>query len=140
MRYNIKDENDNVVNTILADLAFMQANYAGRFEEAAQQSVAAAPADYAVSKRVFYNRLETLVPDLFDTLEADSVDPAKPVEVRKALKKMMRNFEYTAYVQVDSVDTQTFLGGLVALGYISAANKTAASVPAAAGEVWNGPR
>jgi hypothetical protein len=139
MRYNIKDENGNVVNTILADLAFMQANYPGRFEAVAE-TPATPPADYAVSKRVLYNRLDALVPDLFDTLEADSVDPAKPLQVRKTLKKMLRNFEYTTYVQVDSADTQTFLGGLVSLGYISAANKTAASVPAAAGEVWNGPR
>jgi hypothetical protein len=141
MRYAIKDENGVVIDVILADADFMAANYAeGTYELVPEPTPPAPPPDYAVSKRVFYNRLEALVPDLFDTLEADSVDPAKPVEVRKALKKMLRNFEYTTYVQVDSADTQTFLSGLVALGYISAANQTAASAPAAAGEVWNGPR
>lgn len=138
-RYDIK-ENGVVVNTIIADLAFMQANYAGRFEEAAVQDVVVARPDYAVSKRVLYNRLDALVAGLFDTLESDSVDPAKPLPFRMALKKMLRNFDLTTYVQLDSADTQTFLSGLVSLGYISAANKTAVSVPAAAYEVWNGPR
>jgi hypothetical protein len=138
-RYDIK-ENGVTVNTVLADLAFVQANYPGRFQESAQQSVSAAPADYAVSKRVLYNRIDALVPGIFDTLEADSIDLAKPAPVRAALKKMLRNFDLTTYVQLDSVDTQTFLSGLVSLGYISAGNKTAVSVPAAQDEVWNGPR
>jgi hypothetical protein len=139
MRYNIKDENGNVINTVIADLAFVQVNYPGRFEEVADAPITP-PADYAVSKRALYNRLDALVPEIFDTLEADSIDLAKPAPVRAALKKMLRNFDLTTYAQLDSVDTQTFLSSLVSLGYISAANKTAVSVPAAANEVWNGPR
>ncbi|MCA3000315.1 MAG: hypothetical protein ING75_17135 [Rhodocyclaceae bacterium] len=60
MRYNIKDENGNVINTILATPEFMAANYAaGTYELAAQQDSAPAfedPSAWFISKDKFNAR------------------------------------------------------------------------------------
>jgi len=112
MKYKIKDENGNVINTILAEQSFVEANYPGRYELVDESPVP--PVRVSVITPLAFLRRFT---------------PAEREVIRKSTDGNVEDFLYllesvSGEVDLDDQDIINGLSYLTAIGLLAAGRAT----------------
>lgn len=106
MRYEILDDNGNVINTIIADLQFVEVNYPGQFREVPElpQRIV------QLTKLEFLNRFTD--EELANILETAKTNSLIAVWIKK--------LELAGDIRLDDQRTIDGVGGLEQLGILAA--------------------
>ena len=97
MRFNIYDEHSNLINTIIADLSFVEANYPGRYEVIVEPIINIPEIINTKYSKTDFKTLFFTLEELVSIKLAASTDPSVAV-----IEDILRDAEY-----VDLADPRT---------------------------------
>ena len=121
MRYAIKDAKGNIINTIVANEAFVEANYPGAWElvPVPPPIDAAEPTDARVTRLAFRNRFTTAEKVALELAALDN--PSAPMAQRQqpaALRAHLKDLDTASWVDLTRPETVAALQMLEASGLI----------------------
>lgn len=120
MRYNIKDGEGNVVNTIMcASDTDAEALYPGAWERAEQDALPAAPRH--ITKLAFDNRFTQAESVAIEIAQLDDPSASMPArQAAAALRASQRKVDRATYIDLDRPDTRAGVLALEAGGLLGA--------------------
>lgn len=121
MRYDIKDDEGSVINTIIADdTAQLEELYPGRWEASAYQDPTPVARRW-ITKLAFDNRFTQAESVAIEIAQLDDPSASMPArEAAAALRASQRKVDRATYIDLDRADTRAGVLALEANGLLGA--------------------
>ena len=120
MTYRIKNKAGSVINTIVADEAFVEQHYPGAWERVPEPSAEPAPPSPRITRLAFRNRFTTAEKVALELAALDN--PSAPMAQRQqaaALRAHLKDLDSATFVDLNHPEAVTAVQSLEAGGLIA---------------------